>query len=132
MLERMAAWGITHREDLDSLRNPMPERLRRKATMADKMPTRPGAYVFRDIQGRIGAFVADAGGPELVINSSPCYLNISLAGVDKGSTLHLLLDELGEAVPRLGMILNGGVRPGTRRPLGTSCFPYPRPAFNGD
>ncbi len=51
MLERMAAWGITHREDLDSLRHPMPERLRRKATMADKMPTKPGAYVFRDIQG---------------------------------------------------------------------------------
>ncbi len=51
--------------------------------------------IFPDVQGRIGAFVADAGGPDLVINSSPCYLNISLAGVDKGSSLRLLLNELG-------------------------------------
>ncbi len=51
MLERMAAWGITHRADLAALRNPIPERLRRKATMADKVPARPGAYVFRGPRG---------------------------------------------------------------------------------
>jgi len=48
MFERLAAWGITHREDLDSLRNPVPESLRRKARMADGLPPRPGVYVFRD------------------------------------------------------------------------------------
>ncbi|WP_084631320.1 DEDD exonuclease domain-containing protein [Demequina aestuarii] len=47
MLERLAAFGITHREDLDSLRNPMPSALRRKATMADRVPAKPGVYTFR-------------------------------------------------------------------------------------
>ncbi|MDN4481562.1 DEDD exonuclease domain-containing protein [Demequina muriae] len=46
MLERLAAFGITHREDLDSLRNPMPSALRRKATMADRVPAKPGVYTF--------------------------------------------------------------------------------------
>lgn len=47
MLERLAAFGVTHREDLDSLRNPMPSALRRKATMADRVPAKPGVYTFR-------------------------------------------------------------------------------------
>ncbi|MCJ7827046.1 MAG: DEDD exonuclease domain-containing protein [Demequinaceae bacterium] len=47
MFERLAAWGITHREDLDSLRNPVPTRIRRKAPMADALPPRPGVYIFR-------------------------------------------------------------------------------------
>ena len=51
MLERVAAFGITHREDLDSLRNPMPERIRKKATMADAVPARPGVYIFRGPRG---------------------------------------------------------------------------------
>ncbi|HZJ39771.1 MAG TPA: DEDD exonuclease domain-containing protein [Demequina sp.] len=51
MLERLARFGITHREDLDALRNPVPERLRKKATMADKVPAQPGVYVFRGPQG---------------------------------------------------------------------------------
>ena len=51
MLERLARWGITHREDLDSLRNPLPEKLRKKSTMADKMPRLPGVYVFRGPDG---------------------------------------------------------------------------------
>lgn len=51
MLERLARFGITHREDLDSLRNPVPEKLRMKAPMADRMPTQPGVYVFRGPQG---------------------------------------------------------------------------------
>lgn len=51
LFERLAAWGITHREDLDGLRNPVPEHLRRKATMADAVPAKPGVYVFRGPQG---------------------------------------------------------------------------------
>ncbi|WP_084103489.1 DEDD exonuclease domain-containing protein [Demequina sp. NBRC 110056] len=51
MLERLAAFGITHREDLDALRNPVPSTLRRKATMADKVPSKPGVYVFRGPRG---------------------------------------------------------------------------------
>ncbi|MDN4472690.1 DEDD exonuclease domain-containing protein [Demequina zhanjiangensis] len=51
MLERLARFGITHREDLDSLRNPMPESLRKKATLADKVPSKPGVYVFRGPRG---------------------------------------------------------------------------------
>ena len=51
MLERLAAFGITHREDLDTLRNPMPATLRRKATMADRVPAKPGVYVFRGPRG---------------------------------------------------------------------------------
>ncbi|MBN2177666.1 MAG: DEDD exonuclease domain-containing protein [Demequinaceae bacterium] len=47
MFERLAAWGITHREDLDSLRNPVPASIRRKAPMADALPPFPGVYVFR-------------------------------------------------------------------------------------
>ncbi|WP_084037873.1 DEDD exonuclease domain-containing protein [Demequina sp. NBRC 110053] len=51
MLERLAAFGITHREDLDALRNPVPATLRRKATMADRLPAKPGVYVFRGPRG---------------------------------------------------------------------------------
>ncbi|MFN3866160.1 MAG: DEDD exonuclease domain-containing protein [Demequina sp.] len=51
MLERLAAFGITHREDLDTLRNPVPTTLRRKATMADRVPAKPGVYTFRGPRG---------------------------------------------------------------------------------
>ncbi|SEI89905.1 DEDD exonuclease domain-containing protein [Demequina mangrovi] len=51
MLERVAAFGITHREDLEALRNPMPERIRKKASMADRVPAKPGVYVFRGPRG---------------------------------------------------------------------------------
>jgi DNA polymerase-3 subunit epsilon len=51
MFERLAALGITHREDLDALRNPMPERVRKKAKMADTVPSKPGVYIFRGPQG---------------------------------------------------------------------------------
>ncbi len=47
MFERLAAWGITHREDLDTLRNPVPPSIRRKASMAETVPSRPGVYAFR-------------------------------------------------------------------------------------
>ena len=51
--------------------------------------------IFQPIKERIETFTAQRGGPELIINTSPYYLNISLAGIDKGSTLRFLLDELG-------------------------------------
>ena len=51
LLERLAAFGITHREDLESLRNPVPATVRRKAVMADRVPTKPGVYVFRGPRG---------------------------------------------------------------------------------
>ena len=51
--------------------------------------------IFDPIKQRVEAFVAQQGGPDLLINASPCYLNISLNGVDKGSTLRVLLEELG-------------------------------------
>lgn len=50
---------------------------------------------FPQARERIEAFVRDRQGPELIITVSHYYLNISLAGVDKGSTLAALLDELG-------------------------------------
>lgn len=46
MFERLASWGITHREDLDALRNPVPPSIRRKAILAEAVPSRPGAYAF--------------------------------------------------------------------------------------
>ncbi len=51
MLERLARFGITHREDLDALRNPVPDKLRTKAHMADGLPSAPGVYVFRGPRG---------------------------------------------------------------------------------
>lgn len=51
MLERLARFGITHREDLDALRNPVPDKLRMKAQMADRLPSTPGVYVFRGPRG---------------------------------------------------------------------------------
>jgi hypothetical protein len=56
---------------------------------------RPGH--FASIQPRLEQFVRDRGGPALVIAPTHYYLNISLAGVDKGRTLHRLLDGLGTA-----------------------------------
>ena len=49
--------------------------------------------VLQDMQPRVEAFVSQHG-PELIINCSHYYLNLSLAGVDKGSTLRALLSEL--------------------------------------
>jgi HAD superfamily hydrolase (TIGR01484 family) len=50
--------------------------------------------VFDIIQPRIAAFAAE-NGPELNITASHYYLNISLAGVDKGESLRVLLRQLG-------------------------------------
>lgn len=53
--------------------------------------------VFTSIQPRIEEFAKKNGGPDLVFNTTYYYLNISLAGVDKGNALRALLGELGAA-----------------------------------
>lgn len=51
--------------------------------------------IFPAIQEKIEGFLANTDGPELLINQSHFYLNISLMGVDKGTTLRALLAMLG-------------------------------------
>lgn len=51
--------------------------------------------VFHKLTKAIDAFLAQHPGPEFQITVSHFYLNISLAGVDKGAALRVLLDELG-------------------------------------
>jgi hydroxymethylpyrimidine pyrophosphatase-like HAD family hydrolase len=50
--------------------------------------------IFADMHARIDEFTARRGGPELLINTSHFYLNISLLGVDKGAALGAVLAEL--------------------------------------
>jgi HAD superfamily hydrolase (TIGR01484 family) len=51
--------------------------------------------ILPPMQPLIESFTARRGGPELVINCSHYYLNISLAGVDKGAAIAELLERLG-------------------------------------
>jgi hydroxymethylpyrimidine pyrophosphatase-like HAD family hydrolase len=51
--------------------------------------------VFPAVTTRIREFIKGNGGPDVVIAPSHYYLNISLTGIDKGSTLTALLKELG-------------------------------------
>jgi len=51
--------------------------------------------IFIEIRPLIEQFNRAHNGPELVISASHCYLNISLAGADKGSAIRHLLQELG-------------------------------------
>jgi len=51
--------------------------------------------IFPELEAAIEDFVADADHPPLVITPSHYYLNISMTGVDKGSTLQALFGELG-------------------------------------
>ena len=51
--------------------------------------------VFEPIKRQVEEFTKKTGGPTLLITDSHYYLNISLAGVDKGTTLEKLLGELG-------------------------------------
>ncbi|MFP4500921.1 MAG: HAD family hydrolase [Candidatus Hydrogenedentota bacterium] len=53
--------------------------------------------ILPPIADEITAFVAREGLAPPVINTSVHYLNISMAGVNKGTALHWLLDELGMA-----------------------------------
>lgn len=51
--------------------------------------------LFNGMIDAINNFVKQQGGPELVIQPSHYYLNISLAGVNKGEAIKLVLNELG-------------------------------------
>ena len=46
LLARMAPLGVTHLEDLRTAADPVPQRRRRKASMADGLPEGPGVYQF--------------------------------------------------------------------------------------
>lgn len=51
--------------------------------------------VFEEIKTKILNFVKEVDGPELVIQPSHYYLNISLAGVNKGEAIRMILNEIG-------------------------------------
>lgn len=51
--------------------------------------------IFGEIKPMIEQFDREQNGPGLLVNASHCYLNVSLAGADKGSAIRHLLQELG-------------------------------------
>lgn len=51
--------------------------------------------LFQEARAQIERFAAKHNGLELLITVSHYYMNISLAGIDKGGTLAVLLEELG-------------------------------------
>ncbi|UFU04828.1 DEDD exonuclease domain-containing protein [Ruania halotolerans] len=53
LLGRMTALGVTHVEDLATAADPVPARRRRKATLADDLPTGPGVYHFLGPGGEV-------------------------------------------------------------------------------
>ncbi len=53
--------------------------------------------LFNNLIDSINQFVQQQGGPELVIQPSHYYLNISLAGVNKGEALKMILEQLGSS-----------------------------------
>ncbi|OKL54113.1 hypothetical protein BSZ39_05755, partial [Bowdeniella nasicola] len=53
LLERVGPLGITHAEDLASITNPVPQRRRRKTTLADDLPTTSGVYLFEGPGGEV-------------------------------------------------------------------------------
>ena len=46
LFSRMSSLGLTHVEDLPTAADPVPPARRRKASLADDLPTGPGAYLF--------------------------------------------------------------------------------------
>src|SRR5699024_10245271 len=46
LFARMSSLGLTHVEDLATAADPVPPARRRKATLADDLPTSPGVYLF--------------------------------------------------------------------------------------
>ena len=55
----------------------------------------PDPQVLPGIGKLVANFASQRGGPELIINASHYYLNISLGGVDKGSAIAHILQEFG-------------------------------------
>lgn len=53
LLARLAPLGVTHLADLVTAADPVPAAVRRKATLADDLPSAPGVYQFLDSSGRI-------------------------------------------------------------------------------
>ncbi len=53
LLGRLAPLGATHLEDLATLGDPVPHKRRRKATLADSLPTGPGVYQFLGPGGEV-------------------------------------------------------------------------------
>ncbi|MBN8880931.1 MAG: DEDD exonuclease domain-containing protein [Salana multivorans] len=53
LLARLAPLGVTHLDDLVTAADPVPEAVRRKATLADGLPQLPGVYQFLDASDRI-------------------------------------------------------------------------------
>ncbi len=51
--------------------------------------------IFPRVQARVEAFMKTMDGPKLLISPSHYYLNLSIIGVTKGSTLRVLLEQLG-------------------------------------
>ncbi|WP_418276652.1 DEDD exonuclease domain-containing protein [Isoptericola jiangsuensis] len=47
LFERLAPLGVTHLEDLATASDPVPADVRRKAPLADHLPSAPGVYLFR-------------------------------------------------------------------------------------
>lgn len=53
LLGRLASLGVTHLADLASAADPVPQAVRRKASLADGLPAAPGVYQFLDESGRV-------------------------------------------------------------------------------
>ncbi|SEE02607.1 DEDD exonuclease domain-containing protein [Ruania alba] len=53
LLARMSGLGVTHVEDLATAADPVPAGRRRKATLADGLPTGPGVYHFLGPRGEV-------------------------------------------------------------------------------
>ncbi len=53
--------------------------------------------LFNRMIDAIDEFIKQQGGPELVIQPSHYYLNISLAGVNKGEAIKMILNQLGSS-----------------------------------
>jgi HAD superfamily hydrolase (TIGR01484 family) len=51
--------------------------------------------VFPEMRSMVEEYLQQRGGPELHFSASHFYLNMSLAGVDKGSAIRHLLEEVG-------------------------------------
>jgi DNA polymerase-3 subunit epsilon len=53
LFDRLAPLGVTHLEDLATASHPVPAEVRRKAPLADHLPSAPGVYLFRGPGGEV-------------------------------------------------------------------------------